>query len=82
LQGDKVLLDEVLGAGFSLLRYSDKSGEVSASQFITPTDDIWAKLAELQTARGWGLFLIKNLVDDMHITSDETHHTVELIMNL
>ena len=44
LQGDKVLLDEVLGAGFALLRYSDKSGQVSASQFITPTDDIWAKL--------------------------------------
>ena len=44
--------------------------------------DLEAKLAELQTPRGWGLFLIKNLVDDMHITSDETHHTVELIINL
>jgi 3-(3-hydroxy-phenyl)propionate hydroxylase len=44
LQGNKVLLDEVLGAGFALLRYSDKSGEVGASQFIALTDDIWAKL--------------------------------------
>jgi len=44
--------------------------------------DLEAKLAELQTPRGWGLFLIKNLVDDMRITSDETHHTVELIINL
>jgi len=26
--------------------------------------------------------LIKNLVDEMHITSDETHHTIELIKNL
>ncbi|HEX6482575.1 MAG TPA: SpoIIE family protein phosphatase [Ktedonobacteraceae bacterium] len=49
----------------------------------TPEEpDLEAKLAELQTARGWGLFLIKNLVDDMRITSDETHHTVELIINL
>jgi serine phosphatase RsbU (regulator of sigma subunit)/anti-sigma regulatory factor (Ser/Thr protein kinase) len=44
--------------------------------------DLEAKLAELQTPRGWGLFLIKNLVDDMRITSDENHHTIELIINL
>jgi anti-sigma regulatory factor (Ser/Thr protein kinase) len=55
----------------------------SGQPILTPEEpDLEAKLAELQTARGWGLFLIKNLVDDMHITSDETHHTVELIMNL
>jgi serine phosphatase RsbU (regulator of sigma subunit)/anti-sigma regulatory factor (Ser/Thr protein kinase) len=44
--------------------------------------DIEAKLAELQTPRGWGLFLIKNMVDEMHISNDDTHHTVELIMYL
>jgi anti-sigma regulatory factor (Ser/Thr protein kinase) len=44
--------------------------------------DLEAKLAELQSPRGWGLFLIKNLVDDMRVTSDETHHTVELIVHL
>jgi hypothetical protein len=36
----------------------------------------------LQSPRGWGLFLIKNMVDDMHITSDDTHHTVELVLHL
>lgn len=46
------------------------------------TPDIEAKLAGLQTPRGWGLFLIKNLVDEMHVASDERHHTVELIMYL
>jgi serine phosphatase RsbU (regulator of sigma subunit)/anti-sigma regulatory factor (Ser/Thr protein kinase) len=46
------------------------------------TPDIEAKLAELQTPRGWGLFLIKNMVDEMNISSDATHHTVELIMYL
>jgi serine phosphatase RsbU (regulator of sigma subunit)/anti-sigma regulatory factor (Ser/Thr protein kinase) len=44
--------------------------------------DIEAKLAELQTPRGWGLFLIKNMVDEMNISSDASHHTVELIMYL
>lgn len=44
--------------------------------------DLEAKLAELQTPRGWGLFLIRHMVDDMHISSDAAHHTVELIMYL
>lgn len=48
----------------------------------TEAPDLEAKLAELQTPRGWGLFLIKHMVDEMHISSDTTHHTVELIMYL
>jgi anti-sigma regulatory factor (Ser/Thr protein kinase) len=44
--------------------------------------DIEAKLAGAQTARGWGLFLIKNMVDDVRVTSDETHHTLELVLKL
>src|SRR5947209_11961689 len=46
------------------------------------TPDIEAKLAELQSPRGWGLFLMKNLVDDVHVISDEDHHTLELILYL
>src|SRR5207237_9810609 len=46
------------------------------------TPDLEAKLAELQSPRGWGLFLIKNLVDDVHVISDEHHHTLELILYL
>jgi serine phosphatase RsbU (regulator of sigma subunit)/anti-sigma regulatory factor (Ser/Thr protein kinase) len=44
--------------------------------------DLDAKLAGLQSPRGWGLFLIKNMVDEMNITSDAVHHTVELVMRL
>ena len=46
------------------------------------TPDLEAKLSELQTPRGWGLFLIKNLVDDLYIINTDAHHTVELILNL
>jgi anti-sigma regulatory factor (Ser/Thr protein kinase) len=47
-----------------------------------PTPDLEAKRAGLQTARGWGLFLIKNMVDEMHVTTDEKTHTLELVMHL
>jgi anti-sigma regulatory factor (Ser/Thr protein kinase) len=45
------------------------------------TPDIEAKLSGVQTPRGWGLFLIKNMVDEMNVNTDENHHTVELILN-
>ena len=44
--------------------------------------DIEAKLEGDQSPRGWGLFLIKNMVDDLQVTTDDDHHTVELIVNL
>jgi anti-sigma regulatory factor (Ser/Thr protein kinase) len=50
--------------------------------FHSETPDIEAKLAGMQTPRGWGLFLIKNMVDDMNVTGDQHHHTVELILHL
>jgi len=44
--------------------------------------DLEAKLEGMQTARGWGLFLIKSMVDEMSITGDDGHHTVELVVHL
>jgi serine/threonine-protein kinase RsbW len=52
------------------------------SAFHSETPDIEAKLEGMQTLRGWGLFLIRNLVDDMNVTGDEHHHTIELIIYL
>ncbi|OLC52641.1 MAG: hypothetical protein AUH85_16550 [Chloroflexi bacterium 13_1_40CM_4_68_4] len=49
---------------------------------VATTPDLEAKLAGLQKPRGWGLFLIKKMVDDMRVTSDERHHTVELVVKL
>jgi len=42
--------------------------------------DIDAKLAGLQKARGWGLFLIRAMVDEMDVTSDGTSQTVTLTL--
>jgi anti-sigma regulatory factor (Ser/Thr protein kinase) len=44
--------------------------------------DLDAKLAGMQSPRGWGLFLIKKMVDEMNVSSDQQHHTVELILHL
>src|SRR3989440_947305 len=65
------------------VRITDHGGtRILPSESGIEVPDIEAKLAELQTPRGWGLFLIKHMVDEMNISSDESHHTVELIMYL
>jgi anti-sigma regulatory factor (Ser/Thr protein kinase) len=44
--------------------------------------DLQAKLDGLQSPRGWGLFLIKNMVDEMNIRGDGEHHIIELVLNI
>ena len=44
--------------------------------------DLEAKLEGAQTPRGWGLFLIRNMVDEMRISGNPDHHTVELVIYL
>jgi serine phosphatase RsbU (regulator of sigma subunit)/anti-sigma regulatory factor (Ser/Thr protein kinase) len=58
----------------------DNGGGREIPQAETP--DLEAKLAGLQKPRGWGLFLITNMVDDLRTHTTETHHTVELVMRL
>jgi len=62
------------------IEITDKGGGQPIPEAAEP--DIEAKLAGLQSPRGWGLFLIKSLVDEMRVTTDDVHHTVELIMHL
>ncbi len=44
--------------------------------------DLQAKLAGLQTPRGWGLFLIRNLVDGMDLRSVPGGHLLEFSLDL
>ena len=57
---------------------TDQGGSQARPEPLAP--DLAAKLAGLQTPRGWGLFLIEHLVDEMHVRSTGTEHTVELIL--
>ena len=43
--------------------------------------DIERKLAGEQKPRGWGLFLIKNMVDSMDVTTEGDTQTVTLTMS-
>jgi anti-sigma regulatory factor (Ser/Thr protein kinase) len=59
---------------------TDQGGDPVPAGAQTP--DLEAKLEGAQTPRGWGLFLIQNMVDEMHVTTDQSHHTVELVVRL
>ena len=73
---------EVLASEEDLsVRITDE-GESPVPSPESQTPDLEAKLEGLQTPRGWGLFLIKNMVDEMRVTGDGAHHTVELVLHL
>jgi anti-sigma regulatory factor (Ser/Thr protein kinase) len=63
-----------------IISISDHGGGQTIPAVDAP--DLEAKLAGLQSPRGWGLFLIRSMVDDMRVTDDGVCHTVELVMKL
>jgi serine phosphatase RsbU (regulator of sigma subunit)/anti-sigma regulatory factor (Ser/Thr protein kinase) len=67
-----------IGGGELVVRIVDRGDGRSIPEPETP--DIEAKLAGLQRPRGWGLFLIKNMVDDLRVQNTDTHHAIELVM--
>lgn len=76
-----VAIRVLASAGELSVFITDQGGEpVPAPGAEAP--DLEAKLEGTQTPRGWGLFLIQNMVDEMHVTTDQSHHTVELVVRL
>ena len=59
---------------------SDRGGARPLAPAAVP--DIDAKLEGRQSPRGWGLFLIERMVDELRQSSDGDRHTVELMMHL
>jgi len=80
-RADKPVTVRVLtGSDQVRVQITDHGGAPADRQPEVP--DIEAKLAGLQSPRGWGLFLIKNMVDEAHEVSDGRLHTLELVMHL
>jgi serine phosphatase RsbU (regulator of sigma subunit)/anti-sigma regulatory factor (Ser/Thr protein kinase) len=78
---DKPVLIEVARENRNLtVSITDRGGSQVVPEAETP--DLTAKLAGQQSPRGWGLFLIQNMVDEIHVTTDEVHHTVKLVIHL
>ncbi len=80
-QADVPVYIEVISSDKSIaVRITDQGGGQPISDLEVP--DLEAKLDGIESPRGWGLFLIQNMVDEMNIEADDSHHTVELIVNL
>jgi serine phosphatase RsbU (regulator of sigma subunit)/anti-sigma regulatory factor (Ser/Thr protein kinase) len=61
------------------VRIRDQGGQpVVMGEAAAP--NLEAKLAGEQSPRGWGLFLIQNMVDEMNLQQEKDGHTIELIM--
>lgn len=60
-----------------VVRITDQGTDPITVQPAAP--DIDAKVAGLQTPRGWGLFLIKNMVDEMRIDNSPEGSSIDLI---
>ena len=43
--------------------------------------DLELKLAGMQSPRGWGMFLIKNMVDEVKVVDDEAGHTLQVTIH-
>ena len=64
-----------------LVRIIDR-GSGALSSLPAKGPNLEAKLENLQTARGWGVFLIERMVDEVRVSGNPDHHTVELVMRL
>jgi anti-sigma regulatory factor (Ser/Thr protein kinase) len=69
-----------LDGGRLWVRITDQGGEAPLSSPVAP--DLEAKLAGLQSPRGWGLFLIERMVDELRAETDGDRHTLELGFDL
>jgi serine phosphatase RsbU (regulator of sigma subunit)/anti-sigma regulatory factor (Ser/Thr protein kinase) len=64
-----------------LVRIIDR-GSGPLSSLTAKGPDLEAKLGDAQTPRGWGMFLIERMVDEVRVSGNPDHHTVELVMRL
>jgi serine phosphatase RsbU (regulator of sigma subunit)/anti-sigma regulatory factor (Ser/Thr protein kinase) len=65
-----------LDGGRLWVRITDMGGEAPLTSPVAP--DLEAKLEGLQSPRGWGLFLIERMVDELRAETDGDRHTLEL----
>jgi serine phosphatase RsbU (regulator of sigma subunit)/anti-sigma regulatory factor (Ser/Thr protein kinase) len=73
-------IEVALAGGVLTVRITD---EGICGPIVEPeTPDLDLKLAGLQKPRGWGLFLIENMVDEIRVSDTGGRHTVELVLNL
>ena len=63
-----------------IVAISDQGGQPAGQGPEPEQPDLVKKLDGEQSPRGWGLFLIRNMVDAMDVTTDGQRHTIRLTM--
>ncbi len=72
---------EVTQDGDRIIVAITDQGGLQAQAGVGPEEpDLVRKLDGDQSPRGWGLFLIRNMVDAMEVTTDGQRHTIWLTM--
>jgi serine/threonine-protein kinase RsbW len=71
---------EVMSSGGDIVVTITDQGGAPGEAGPGAEPDIALKLAGDQAPRGWGLFLIRHMVDAMDVTTEGTRHTVTLTM--
>jgi anti-sigma regulatory factor (Ser/Thr protein kinase) len=61
-------------------RGEGQGGEAQAGDKAAEEPDLLKKLEGGQSPRGWGLFLIRNMVDAVKVTTNGQRHTIWLTM--
>lgn len=74
-----VRVSATVASGQLVIRIVDQGDDIVPE---APAPDLELKLAGLQGPRGWGLFLIRNMVDDVRQFVADGEHVVELVINL
>jgi len=64
-----------------LVRIIDR-GSAPLPSLTKEVPDLETKLESMQTPRGWGHFLIQKMVDEIRVSGNPDHHTIELVMHL
>jgi serine phosphatase RsbU (regulator of sigma subunit)/anti-sigma regulatory factor (Ser/Thr protein kinase) len=80
-RADRPVSIRVLSSADSVkVQVTDLGGVTELPEREVP--DLEAKLAGRQKPRGWGLFLIEQMVDEARVTGDEGRRTLELVVRL
>jgi anti-sigma regulatory factor (Ser/Thr protein kinase) len=79
-QPDVPVVVEVVMRGTDIEVTITDSGGAPAAAGRSEEPDLTLKLDGGQGPRGWGLFLIRNMVDAMDVTTHGDRHTVRLVM--
>lgn len=78
-EADPVKIQILLGHRQVIVRVMDH-GDINTIP-APETPDIDAKLAGKQSPRGWGLFLIRHMVDAMYVYAEGNYHITEMLWN-